>query len=101
MRPRMYGPRSLILTMTERRLSRFVTFAEEASGSQRCAAVAVKVSRLSPLAVGLPTWSYHEAFPNWLDPATRTGPQQGSGALLHAFVTGSKLMLRCATHSEP
>ena len=64
MRPRVYGPRSLILTMTERPLSRFVTFAKDASGSERCAAVAVMVSRTSPLAVGRPTWSYQTALPN-------------------------------------
>jgi len=41
-----------------------VTFAKEASGSDRCAAVAVTVSRISPLAVRLPTRSYQAAFPN-------------------------------------
>jgi hypothetical protein len=56
--------RALILTMTERPLSRLVTLAYEASGSERCAAVAVTVSRISPLAVRLPTMPYQAAFPN-------------------------------------
>jgi hypothetical protein len=54
-------PRSLILTMTEWPLSRSNTLAKEANGSERCAAVAVTVSRVSPLAVLLPTRSYQAA----------------------------------------
>ena len=42
MRPRVNGPRSLILTTTERPLSRFVTFAKEDSGSERCAAISFR-----------------------------------------------------------
>ena len=93
MRPRVYGPRSLILTTIERPLSRFVTFANEAIGSERCAAVAVTVSRISPLAVCLPTRLYQAAFPNCLVPAGRPGLQQESRTL-HRFARGSRLARR-------
>src|SRR5262249_21589467 len=99
MRPRVYGPRSLILTTIERPLSRFVTFANEAIGSERCAAVAVTVSRISPLAVCLPTRLYQAAFPNCLVPAGRPGLQQESRTL-HRFARGSRLARRGAEHSE-
>src|SRR5262249_60882324 len=91
MRPRVYGPRSLILTTTERPLSRFVTFAKEASGSERCAAVAVTVSRISPLAGCLPTRLYQAAFPSCPVPAERPRRQQESGTPL----------ARSAARSEP
>src|SRR5215467_6319070 len=101
MRPRVYGPRSLILTTMERPLSRSVTFAHEASGSERCAAVAVTVSRISPLAVCLPTRLYQAALPNRVTPIMRDAPQHGSEMRRHASVEGSKLAHRCSLCSEP
>src|SRR5215469_1003862 len=89
MRPRVYGPRSLILTTTERPLSRSVTFAHEASGSERCAAVAVTVSRISPLAVCLPTKLYQAAFPNRVVPVVRHTRHE-SGIASCPSATGSK-----------
>src|SRR5215469_12485958 len=100
MRPRVYGPRSLILTTTERPLSRSVTFAHEASGSERCAAVAVTVSRISPLAVCLPTRLYQAAFPNRLIPVARRGIQDGFGMPPQALVAGSKPVRGGCTCSE-
>src|SRR5271154_1012521 len=57
----LYGPRSLILTITERPLSRLVTLAQDPSGSERCAAVGVTVSSGSPLEVRAPTRAYQAA----------------------------------------
>src|SRR5215469_7468582 len=91
MRPRVNGPRSLILTMMERPLSRFVTLAYEGSGSERCAAVAVTVSRISPLVVRLPTKLYQAALPNRVVPVVCSRLQHGSGIPPQAFAAGGKL----------
>jgi hypothetical protein len=101
MRPRVYGPRSLILRITERPLSRLVTFAKEASGSQRCAAVGVTASRNSPLAVREPTRLYQAAFPNRRMPRARTRLQQAAAILPPLSATNSKFADRCSTRSQP
>src|SRR5215471_16444024 len=101
MRPGVYGPRSLILTTTKRPLLRFVTLAYEANGSERCAAVAVMVSRTSPLAVFLPTRLYQAAFPEREIPVLCNGVQQGSEMRPRESVAGSTRANRRATCSEP
>src|ERR1044071_10108166 len=53
-RPQMNGPRSLIRTTTDRLLERFVTLTLEPNGSDRCAAVNLYISKISPFAVFLP-----------------------------------------------
>ncbi len=65
MRSPWNGPRSLTRTMVERPLSRFVTRSQVGSGSVRCAAVRVCMSKRSPLEVLRP-WNlrpYHDAIP--------------------------------------
>src|SRR5262245_57279628 len=53
-RPRTKGPRSLMVTSTERPLSRFVTLTDVPKGRVRCAAVKLPAWNLDPLAVLFP-----------------------------------------------
>src|SRR5580698_11611355 len=64
-RPRAYGPRSVIFTTTDLLFAWFVTRTHEAKGKVRCAAVSAFMLKRSPLAVLRP-WNarpYHEARP--------------------------------------
>jgi len=62
---RLTGPRSLIVTTTERPFFRLVTLTRECIGRLRCAAVGCAVSRRSPVAVSRPTCQlpYQDARP--------------------------------------
>jgi len=64
------GPRSLIVTLIVRPLSRLVTRTTVPKGSVRCAAVIPHGSNISPLAVRWPAraFPYHEAIPTSDDP---------------------------------
>ena len=61
----MYGPRSVIGTVTKRPFPRCVTRTQVPNGKVRCAAVGWFGSKIIPLAVLCPTSlsPYHEAVP--------------------------------------
>src|SRR6266513_2186167 len=69
---RLTGPRSLIVTTTERPFFRLVTLTRECIGRLRCAAVGCAVSRRSPVAVSRPTCQlpYQDARPSSRRPTT-------------------------------
>src|ERR1051326_3703093 len=71
-RRRLTGPRSLIVTTTERPFFRLVTLTRECIGRLRCAAVGCAVSRRSPVAVSRPTCQlpYQDARPTSRRPTT-------------------------------
>ena len=64
-RPSIHGPRSLITTVIEAPVLRWITLTSAPNGSSRCAAVSWFMSKTSPLAVSRP-WNgspYQEAVP--------------------------------------
>ena len=54
MRPSLKGPRSLTRTRTVFPFERFSTSTHVSKGSDLCAAVIARMSKVSPLAVSLP-----------------------------------------------
>src|SRR5690349_18195799 len=75
------GPRSLILTSTERRFVRLVTRTTAPIGKVRWAAVKAPGSNGSPLAVRRPRWAlpYQEATPTCVNELADGGGALGVG----------------------
>ena len=96
------GPRSLIFTMTERPLSRFVTRTRVPKGKLGCAAVKAFMSNTSPLAVCRP-WKrlpYQDAIPTTSYAPTLPGVSRApSGGVAQAASSHRATMRFVATKS--
>src|SRR5215211_7306545 len=89
-RPWAEGPRSLMRTMAERPVLRWVTLTRVPKGRERCAAVRLLVLKISPFAVRRP-WKpgpYQDACPLWIgcsdDPAGSDPPGSAAPAVVKA-----------------
>ena len=95
LRPGGTGPQSLTRTLTERPLSRLVTTACEPSGSCLDAAVNLRESKRSPVAVRCPCTPgpYHDASP------TTVALDTGEALVLACWVDSPTRSVDCARES--